>query len=408
MRKGKKGEQATLQDSKKNQVNGGNSPVVFRRALQYSSTSGARSTVGSPERADRYVYGGSVTPLPRSRFQERLRSSQQEINSLSPTPRMARSDIMGSRLSVESTNPFDEAPIPPVRASRRKKKRAPPPPTTSTADDSMNSENLELRITETDDSKHSNNVDDDIEEMNLKVELKIVEDEEKNITLIEPEKTKVPDKVDENHQIVAGEETKELNSINSIETKLEETAENRSKSKEDILEQVSFPKVDILKYRRNSSVNEDDIKLRRGNLEDFHTLSNKRSKSLTNTFDGSYVAYDVNLNQSTCFDINSNEEPQKVVCKVYDDSRKESIDISISSTEKDFLEIDKATRELEKEINKLNSALIEDDFNFDNNNRLSVSEIRQKFDRSDASSPNPIPKPRRSHYGEPSTVNGNI
>lgn len=50
---------------------------------------------------------------------------------------MARSDIMGSRLSMESTNPFDEAPIPPVRASRRKKKRAPPPPPSLAADESV-------------------------------------------------------------------------------------------------------------------------------------------------------------------------------------------------------------------------------------------------------------------------------
>lgn len=49
------------------------------------------------------------------------------------TPRMARSDVTGSQLSVASTNPFDEDmnPVPPVRASRRKKKRAPPPPTSA-------------------------------------------------------------------------------------------------------------------------------------------------------------------------------------------------------------------------------------------------------------------------------------
>ncbi|CAH2102482.1 unnamed protein product [Euphydryas editha] len=407
MRKGKKGEQASSQRNKTNQVNGGNSPVVFRRAIQYSSvSSGARSTVGSPERADRYVYGGSVTPLPRSRFQERLRSSQQEFNSLSATPRMARSDIMGSRLSVESTNPFDETPIPPVRASRRKKNRAPPPPSTSTADDSIKSENLELRITEPDDSKPSINLEDDMEEMNLKVELKIVEDEDKIIDKKEIESNEVPIKVDESREPVAATETKELRNNGEDRINNDQSVELRSTSEEDILSQVSFPKIDISKYRRNSSVNEDDIKLRRGNLEDFHTLANKRSKSLTNALDGSYLAYDINLNENKTFDINSNEEPQKVVCKVYNESRKESIDNSLSSTEKDFLEIDKATRELEKEISKLNSALNEDDLTFDNS-RLSVSEIRRKFDRNGASSPNPIPKPRRSHYGESTSVNGN-
>lgn len=188
---------------------------------------------------------------------------------------------------------------------------------------------------------------------------------------------------------------------------MDDTVEVRSNSTKDIASDLSFPKIDIIKYRRNSSVNEDDIRLRRGNLEDFHSLSNKRSKSLTCTLDGSYIAYDINLNQHNV-DINRNEEPQKVVCKVYDDARKESIDNSISSTEKDFQEIDKATRELEREINKLNTALIEDDLSFDNG-RLSVSEIRQKFDRNGANSPNPIPKPRRSHYGESgSPANGNI
>ncbi|XP_045448432.1 uncharacterized protein LOC123656859 [Melitaea cinxia] len=407
MRKGKKGEQASSQSNKNNQVNGSTSPVMFRRAMQYSSvSSGARSTVGSPERADRYVYGGSVTPLPRSRFQERLRSSQQEFNSLSVTPRMARSDIMGSRLSVESTNPFDEAPIPPVRASRRKKNRAPPPPSTSTADNSIKSENLELRITEPDNSKQSINVEDDgMEEMNLKVELKIVEDDDKINDKKEIESHEAIVKVEESGHLGEATETKEWR--NSPEKRINDddlSVEVKETSEKDILSQVSFPKIDILKYRRNSSVNEDDIKLRRGNLEDFQTLSNKRSKSLTNTYDGSYLVYDVNLNENKTFDINSNEEPQKVVCKVYNESRKESLDNSTSSTEKDFLEIDKATRELEKEISKLNSALIEDDLTFDNS-RLSVSEIRQKFDRNGASSPNPIPKPRRSHYGESTSIN---
>ncbi|PZC79109.1 hypothetical protein B5X24_HaOG216798 [Helicoverpa armigera] len=132
MKKGKKGQQSSSERSSTTQLNGETSPIIYRRALQYStaSTAGARSTVGSPERGDRYVYGGSITPLPRSRFQERLRStSHHEVQSLSATPRLARSEVSGSRLSVESTNPFDEdGPVPPVRASRRKKKRAPLPP----------------------------------------------------------------------------------------------------------------------------------------------------------------------------------------------------------------------------------------------------------------------------------------
>lgn len=47
---------------------------------------------------------------------------------------MARSEVTGSRLSVASTNPFDEDPVPPIRASRRKKKRAPLPPAPASAD----------------------------------------------------------------------------------------------------------------------------------------------------------------------------------------------------------------------------------------------------------------------------------
>ncbi|XP_045769074.1 uncharacterized protein YDR239C [Maniola jurtina] len=411
MRKGKKGEQTSSHSSKHtNHVNGDNSPIVFRRALQYSSgASGARSTVGSPERADRYVYGGSVTPLPRSRFQERLRTSLPEANSPSTTPRMARSDITGSRLSVASSNPFEEAPIPPVRASRRKKKRAPAPPPTLNADDSL-TENLELSITESEDAKKPN-VDDEIEEMNLKVELKIVEDEEKPIVeqKVDPD-TKLSIEVVEDNTKTNNAESNEIKDISDIKTQvIEEIKEPDPDSGTEVPSPISFPKVDISKYRRNSSVNEDEIRLRRGNLEDFHSLApNKRSKSLSYTLDGSNVAYHTNLNDGKNVDINSNEEPRRVVCKVYDDSRKKSIDNSISSTEKEFLEIDKATRELEREISKLNSALIEDDLTFDNT-RLSVSEIRQKFDKPDTSSPNPIPKPRRSHYGESnSPANGNI
>lgn len=186
------------------------------------------------------------------------------------------------------------------------------------------------------------------------------------------------------------------------------TTVKNADSEDDILNKVSFSKVDIIKYRRNSSVNEDDIRLRRGNLEDFHSLSNKRSKSLTNALDGSYHVYDINLNEDkTKVDVNSNEEPQKLVCKLYDDPRKKSIDHSLSSTENDFMEIDKATRELEREISKLNTALLEEDIALQG--RQSVSDIRRKFDKPDVSSPNPIPKPRRSHYGDTHPpVNGNL
>lgn len=274
----------------------------------------------------------------------------------------------------------------------------------------ITSENLELHITEADDSKNSNiTMDDDIENLNIKIELKIVEDEENINVNSEPspetlqlEKSEIVEQLKLNDE---KENTKEDNDENNKIN--DEAVEIRSESTKDITTGQSFPKVDIAKYRRNSSVNEDDIRLRRGNLEDFHSLSNKRSKSLTNTFDGSYVTCDINEHRNN-IDINSNEEPKKVVCKVYNDARKESVDNSISSTERDFQEIDRATRELEREINKLNTALNEDDLSFDNS-RLSVSEIRQKFDRNGASSPNPIPKPRRSHYGETSsTTNGNI
>ncbi|CAH4031174.1 uncharacterized protein LOC123716583 [Pieris brassicae] len=396
MKKGKKSEQTPIPISTPskptNQLNGDSSPIVFRRAMQYSSMS--RSTITSPG-ADRYVYGGSITPLPRSRFQERLRSSHQDVNiSPSDTPRMARSDIMGSRLSIVSTNPFEEPPIPPVRASRRKKNRAPPPPpaTEVAADDSINSSvDSELRITETE-NKKTDVVVEDLDELNLKIELKIVEDEDQSQTA---SKVAYTDESESSLQTSLNN-----NNITETEVKGEKTTENldivnNSDFEEDILNKVSFPKVNINRYRRNSSVNEDDIRLRRGNLEDYN-LSNKRSKSLTNTIDGSYAIYDINLNDNKV-DENSNQEPQKVICKLYED-RKQSIDNSVSSTEKEFIEIDKATRELEREISKLNSALNDDDLSI-NDGRLSVSDIKRKFDRSDMSSPNPIPKPRRSHYG---------
>ncbi|XP_032529009.2 uncharacterized protein LOC116778995 isoform X1 [Danaus plexippus] len=411
MRKGKKNSEQTSQNYKNtNQRNGENSPVVFRRAMQYASMS--RSTVGSPEQTDRYVYGGSVTPLPRSRFQERLRSSQQEVSSISATPRMARSDITGSRLSVVSTNPFDEAPVPPVRASRRKKKRAPAPPSTSAADESVTSDNMELSTSEPEDkSKMNTTIDDEINDVNLKVELKIIEDDDDKTKEATPETKELTTTEVETTQTIASEikDTKEDNEITENHENNRESEPLKNNTEEEVVSQISFPKVDISKYRRNSSVNEDDVRLRRGNLEDFQPLINKRCKSLTNNLsDENYVSYDINFNGNKTFDINSNEEPQKVVCKVYEESRKKSLDNSYSSTEKEFLEIDKATRELEREISKLNSALIEDDFICDNT-RLSVSEIRQKFDRADNSSPNPIPKPRRSNCGESSsTVNGKL
>lgn len=406
LRKGKKGEQASQEKSKSNNsVNGDISPILYRRAIQYSSasTAGTRSTVGSPER---YVYGGSVTPLPRSRFQERLRSSSQyDTNSLSASPRMARSEISGSRLSVESTNPFDEDPIPPVRASRRKKKRAPPPPPSAdvSAISDLNETLPELHITEKEDSKHvkiETDADVELQELNMNIELKIVEDED--IKENKTEDTKPLEK--DNNEWTEGRVQTEVTDENSKldkESNLNHNSMKGADSEDNILNPVEFPKIDIVKYRRNSSVNEDDIRLRRGNLEDFHALNNKRSKSLTNALDTSYMTYDINLNEhkkSEVTDANSNEEPQKVVCKLYEDpSRKQSID-TISSTEKEFLEIDKATRELEREISKLNSALHEEDIP-SIEERLSVSEIKRRFDKNDTSSPNPIPKPRRSHYG---------
>uniref|UniRef100_A0A2A4JX88 Uncharacterized protein n=1 Tax=Heliothis virescens TaxID=7102 RepID=A0A2A4JX88_HELVI len=417
MKKGKKGQQSSSEKSSTTQLNGETSPIIYRRALQYStaSTAGARSTVGSPERSDRYVYGGSITPLPRSRFQERLRStSHHEVQSLSATPRLARSEVSGSRLSVESTNPFDEdGPVPPVRASRRKKKRAPLPPgpvytTPESADTTVSSVTSEVPTTETEDKVLNNTEGDlELEDMNLNIELKIVEDEDVNSTNQETVQVKqTTSNNDNNNEVVdvtvsTDAEGKLHNgqTENQTESKDNEVTLRNSSSEEDILSSAAFHKIDIVTYRRNSSVNEDDIRLRRGNLEDFHSLSNKRSKSLTNALDTTYTTYDINLNEDTMhMDSNGNDAPQKVVCKLYDDSQtKKSIE-TISSTEKEFQEIDRATRELEREINKLNSALNEDDIP-SVDARLSVSEIKRRFDKNGATSPNPIPKPRRSHYG---------
>lgn len=273
-------------------------------------------------------------------------------------------------------------------------------------------EQTELRITETDDQqKQNNNAEEEIENVNLNIELKIVEDEDVHNTSMETSPTTVEDisTATVSEKIIETENKIEATN-EQVNGKDDEISKVKSAdSEDDILNKVSFPKIDINKYRRNSSVNEDDIRLRRGNLEDFHSLSNKRSKSLTNALDGSYVSYDINLNEDKSnIDVNSNEEPHIVVCKLYDDPRKHSIDKSISSTENEFMEIDKATRELEREISKLNSALHEEDITLQGT-RLSVSDIRRKFDKPDVSSPNPIPKPRRSHYGDTqSTANGNI
>ncbi|KAI5640593.1 hypothetical protein NE865_07138 [Phthorimaea operculella] len=418
MKKGKKREQPAQVNghttNNSTEMNGDSSPIVFRRAIQYSQQSPTRSTIG----ADRYVYGGSVTPLPRSRFQERLRSvSTQEVSSLS-TPRLARSEVSDSRFSVESHNPFDEPPVPPVRASRRKKKKAPLPP--GVADVSMTSETSELQTSaetstlETSIAEETKPVGDiDLEEdINLNIELKIVEDEETKETDASnaTTETRVPtDTAAVIHETTTSQENRKQSPEpkEKATTGSTEDVMKNGHSEESILDTVSFPKVDIAKYRRNSSVNENDIRLRRGNIEDFHELTTKRSKSLTNSLDTNYISYDINLNEKEAVDANGNEEPQKVVCKLYPDmSRKHSVE-TISSTEKEFLEIDKVRREIESEINNLNAAL-EQDFSSSPEHRLSFSEIKRKFDKPNPT-PNPIPKPRRSNYGEPgSPVNGNI
>ncbi|XP_037968676.2 uncharacterized protein LOC105390830 [Plutella xylostella] len=438
MRKGKK---APAQEKKTAPANGDPSPILYRRALQYSSTSpAARPTLGSPERPDRYQYGGSVTPLPRSRFQERLRStSNYDVNSIGgATPRLARSEVSGSRLSVESTNPFDEEP--PVRAPRRKKKRAPLPP--GAADVSVCS--VESTSTQLNESK----IDEAEVDVPLNIELKIVEDEEAPkspvTSTITEERTKevaeaIPDPdTSQTHHTVESLHTNKLEIV-EVENDKDDPAEKEDESSGiveekdeahyikvkdnrlqivevvdeddsdvDILSGASFPKVDITKYRRNSSVNEDDIKLRRGNIEDY-VATNKRSKSLNNGLNSGFVTFDINLNENIKADkdANDNETPQKVVCKMYvEPSRKLSLDNSISSTEKEFIEIDRATRELEREISKLNTALIEDDDLDVVGARLSVSEIKRKFDNNNSATPNPIPKPRRSNHGSSSPLNG--
>ncbi|KAM3967622.1 uncharacterized protein ACR2FA_011173 [Aphomia sociella] len=426
MKKGKKG-QSEEKEKPSSPVNGDDGTIEYRNASRYSSNSvtaanPARNTVGSPERTDRYVYGGSVTPLPRSRFQERLRSpSNYEVNSPSATPRLARSEVSGSRVSVGSTNPFDDdddLAIPPVRAPRRKKKRAAPlpPMATAGADTSVNSETSEMETSVTNEMQKS--FDDDLKELNYNIELKIVEDkdvknkeEEINVNVQNKEESaqSVTDTTLSNPNLKQNTEIKQNKEEQSPGNN--DNTKNSMDSEDDIFQKIAFSKVDISKYRRNSSVNEDDIKLRRGNLEDFQSLSNKRSKSLTNTLNDSYIHCDINSNEDiTNIDANGNEEPKKVVCKVYEDTcRKHSID-TVSSTEKEFMEIDKATRELEREISKLNTALEEDDIAF-TVQRRSVSDIKRIFDKNDISSPNPIPKPRRSHHGDVSLSiieNGNI
>lgn len=238
----------------------------------------------------------------------------------------------------------------------------------------------------------------DVEIENLPtVELKIIEDEdvrekenEANVTVIKETKAN-GDVLLNNHNVILhieeidkNEETN--NKVVNRNQKVENTENN------------TFAKVDIRKYRRNSSCTEEDVRLRR-DLKDFTPLTN-RSKSLTNTSktNNNYVTYDINLNTGhldhDASDTNGN--PQKVVCKLYDKTPcKQSID-TISSTDKEFIEIDKATQELEREIHKLNMALHQEDTKIASN-RISVSEISKKFDNIKPHSPNPIPKPRRTH-----------
>lgn len=267
----------------------------------------------------------------------------------------------------------------------------------------ISSETSELHISEVEDHNTTKaDIDRDLDETLPNIELKIVEDEDINSNSVEQTNSV---KIANESQIETITVASQVHNgadepKDEDQTAIKGNNIKEGDSEEDILNSVSFSKVDIRKYRRNSSVNEDDIRLRRGNLEDFHALNNKRSQSLHDNLDTTYVTYDINLNENIANkDTNGNDEPQKVICKYDETARKQSIDtITISSTEKEFMEIDKATRELEREISKLNSALNEDDIP-SADDRLSVEEIKKRFDKSGASSPNPIPKPRRSHYG---------
>lgn len=284
-------------------------------------------------------------------------------------------------------------------------------------------ENESLIITE--EPKAIIGIGEESEDVIADVELQIVEDEDVQTKIPErPKEPVVAQKLEDIEKEIATISTHASNLLEGIknidnEEEVSESTQNfaeikgekvkKSDSEEDILDKASFPKVDIHKYRRNSSINEDDIKLRRGNLEDFHAVTTKRSKSLNNDLNLTYVSCDININEDKPsledIDANGNEQPKKVVCKLYENtSRKQSLDNSISSTEKEFIEIAKATREFEREISKLSSALSEDDVVL-NGKRLSVSDIKKKFDNNNVNTPNPIPKPRRSPHGSP--VNGN-
>lgn len=403
MRKGKKKESSSSSTSNKSSVNinGEPSPVVFRRAIQYSSSStlgvptpATRSTINTQ---DRYVYGGSVTPLPRSRFQERMRSPSQQYDNLRRdtfephmAPGITRSDITGSRLSVESTNPFDEdyAPVPPVRASRRKKKRAAPPPPTSANSSLVNCTKLESSVIEDNEGKRLSDVD--IENLNLGIELKIVEDEDvkkENKEDVDVAKCKENNLQHSSSDVKIESEKIEHNDVKNVKTNgIINDSDNND---------VKFPKVDIITYRRNSSINENDFKHRREN-RDFPPLA-VRSKSLNNATNNNLVSHDINLNINIDHDneIDSNGNAKKVVCKYNKTAHKQSID-TISSTEKEFIDIDMKTKEIEHEISKLNLALNEEESLLDKP-RSSITDIKKKFDGPDVNIPNLVPKPKRSN-----------
>lgn len=255
-------------------------------------------------------------------------------------------------------------------------------------------------VSEQNETKRNSDMDE--EDASLNIELKIVEDNDAKETKEVLEQTKKCESAASTKDTKEVPKEKEVSpNSNKPESRIEEDTKIEPDSTQD---DDSFPKINIVRYRRNSSLNEDDIRRSRGN-SDFQAITT-RSKSLSNAIgsvNNNYVKYDINLNSDN---VDSNGNTQKVVCKYNETARKHSIE-TVSSTEKEFQEIDRATKELEQEINRLNLALKADEPDV-SSARLSVTEIKKKFNGVDVNSPNPIPKPKRTNSSPNSVMNGKV
>lgn len=400
------------------------SPIVYRKPLSGSQTTTGLSTRTTVQAVplDRYVYGGSITPLPRSRFQERVKSTQPETNGFRTStpertsfshrsgvpyalPGLTKNDVTtSSRVSVESSNPFDDqSPIPAVR---RKKKKAPLPPATP------NGSILSTSLLVTDDSMNESGVqelkpnsDVNIDDPSLQIELQIIEDSApapETKKKIDQEISVEPLVVRIDHCTATEDDSPEANNINpekegviksthddkelsDVDKELQDTIEMLSSISSDDTNnnRVLFEKVNVTSLKQPDTTSTDAEEKTEAKIavsDDGTKVNNKNSVGIdleenideSINFNSSLFIDEGKLNGTTKIEHRGEykDGPEKVVCKIYDNPtprrpstdvsiydnaspRRPSTDVSISSIDKEFVAITSTAKQSEIEIRKL-------------------------------------------------------